>query len=263
MNRTRVAFFDVDGTLTTAPSMFRLLAYYLAAMGHPPRAYQERMRELKAMAALGCSREATNRAYFTHLAGVDAGVLTRVAQEWYAAELATGGFYHEPAVAELRRHRERGDHVVLVSGSFPAPLRPIAADLGVDEVWCTEPEIVRGRHTGELAGPPMIGRAKADAVMNVLLRLGATRADCVAYGDHISDLPLLEAAGSAVVVGGDRRLRTSARIHGWPLLPGTPPAPEPPLPPSRTGAGVSSPTPFCHPAHPFHPSARYEMPESA
>ncbi|MEU6598850.1 HAD family hydrolase [Streptomyces flaveolus] len=266
MNRTRLAFFDVDGTLTTSGSMFRLLAFYLAAMGHPPRVYEERRRELKAMAAIGCPREATNRAYFSGLQGVDAAVLAGVADAWFAAELSTGGYYHEPALAALRRHQEQGDHVVLVSGSFPAPLRPIAADLGVEEVWCTEPDILHGRYTGDLKGPPMIGAAKAEAVRTVLARHGVAPGDCVAYGDHISDLPMFKAVGSAVVVGGDERLRTSARAHGWPLLPGTLPPPALPLP--RTGPGTAGartrPT-FNSPCTPFAstPPARYEMPETA
>ncbi|MEU1007004.1 HAD family hydrolase [Streptomyces sp. NPDC005890] len=265
MNRTRVAFFDVDGTLTTSGSMFRLLAYYLAAMGRPPRVYEERRRELKAMAAIGCPREATNRAYFAGLQGVDAAVLDGVADRWFAAELSTGGYYHPPALAALRAHQERGDHVVIVSGSFPAPLRPIAADLGVEEVWCTQPELAHGRYTGELTGPPMIGAAKAEAVAHVLARRGAEPADCVAYGDHISDLPMLKAVGSAVVVGGDERLRTSARVHGWPLLPGTLPPPELPLPRTPDASASRTRPTFNSPYSSFAQSstARYEMPETA
>ncbi|WP_419992833.1 HAD family hydrolase [Streptomyces boninensis] len=227
----RLAFFDVDGTLTTSSSMFRLLAYYLDATGRPRRDYEELMLQLKAMFAMGCSREATNRAYFASLQGLDADLMSLVAGEWFTAETATGHYYHEPATAELRRHQQRGDHVVLVSGSFPAPISLVAADLGVDEVWCTEPQIVHGRYTGDLKGPPMIGRAKADAVLKATSRQGSDPSRCIAYGDHASDLPMLQAVGSAVVVGGDAGLRSVARARGWRQLPGVLPAPEPaPLP---------------------------------
>ncbi|WP_328916079.1 MULTISPECIES: HAD family hydrolase [unclassified Streptomyces] len=231
MNRTRVAFFDVDGTLTTSASMFRFLRYYLAATGRPPREYEEQRQLLKAMTALGCSRETTNRAYYAQLAGAPAGLVAALAGQWFAAELSTRGFYHEPALAALRRHRADGDHTVLVSGSFPAPLHLIAADLGVDEVWCSEPEVTHGRYTGRLTGPPMIGDAKADAVRGVAAERGAALDSCVSYGDHISDLPMLKTTGSAVVVGGDATLRAMARMHGWRQLPGVlPPPPALPLP---------------------------------
>ncbi|MFI8518803.1 HAD family hydrolase [Streptomyces sp. NPDC085481] len=271
-NPTRAAFFDVDGTLTTSVGMFRFLAFYLAAMGRPRREFDERVRELKAMAAVGCARETTNRAYFAHLQGLDAGVVADVARSWFAAELATGGYYHAPAVAALRRHQERGDHVVLVSGSFPALLDPVAADLGVDDVRCTRPAISQGRYTGELDGPPMIGAAKSDAVMHVAIRGGLDPEDCAAYGDHVSDLPMLRAVGKAYVVGGDAGLRSSARVHGWRLLPGPPPAPEPPIPFSPSGYRVparprlpSHPRPLStrRPENSPYTSARYEIPEGA
>ncbi|MEV1026092.1 HAD-IB family hydrolase [Streptomyces sp. NPDC050264] len=261
MRRAKVAFFDVDHTLTTSGSMSRLLAYYHAALGHPRRYVDDRMCELKAMSALGCPRETVNRAYYAGLEGLDTAVMTAMARAWFDAELSTGGFYHEPAVAELRRHRRQGAHVVLVSGSFPAPLRLIAEDLGADETRCTVPRTERGRYTGALDGPPMIGIAKADAALKILLERGVDARESIAYGDHISDLPLLKAAGSAVVVGGDDRLRALARTYGWPLLPGTAPAPDLRLPAWSAGATVR-PAPGRTPPS-FLTSALYDMSESA
>lgn len=260
MRRVKVAFFDVDHTLTTSGSMSRLLAYYHAALGHPRRNFDDRMCELKAMTALGCPRETVDRAYYAGLEGLDAAVMTAIARAWFDAELSTGGFYHEPALAELRRHRTQGVHVVLVSGSFPAPLRPIAEDLGADEIRCTVPRIEQGRYTGALEGPPVIGTAKADAAVKILIEGDTDARDSIAYGSHISDLPLLKAAGSAVVVGGNDRLRTLARAHGWPLLPGTPPAPDLRLP-----AWSSRATPWTVPGRTAQPftSSPYDMSESA
>jgi HAD superfamily hydrolase (TIGR01490 family) len=245
MNHTRVAFFDVDGTLTTSPSMFRFLRFYLAWLGRPPHEYDERYRSVATLTVRGLSREESNRAYFTHLAGAEAATVSRVAEQWYRAELGTGGLYHEPALAALHRHQRDGDHVVLVSGALPACLRPIAADLGVDEVWCAEPEIVRGHYTGALRSPPMIGAAKAAAVASVIARRRTTSSACVAYGDHSSDLPMLVATGSAVVVGGDGALRAAARAEGWRVLPGTPSPPALPLPLPREEHDMS-PIPAHH-----------------
>jgi HAD superfamily hydrolase (TIGR01490 family) len=238
----RIAFFDVDGTLTTCPTMFRFLRFYLASLGRPPHEYDERRRTLREMTERGCSREESNRAYFAGLAGADAATVAHCAEEWYRTELDTGGLYHEPVLAALRRHRKDGDHVVLVSGSLPACLHLIAADLGVDDVWCAELEIVRSRYTGALTTPPMIGVAKAAAVKRVIARRRTTRAACVAYGDHVSDLPMLAATGSAVV-DGDRSMRAAARANGWRLLPATPPPPELTLPPRRAEQGGTSPVP--------------------
>ena len=41
--------------------------------------------------------------------------------------------------------------------------------------------------------------------------------DAVFYSDSITDLPLLEHVGTAVVVNPDARLRRVARARGWPI----------------------------------------------
>ncbi|WP_415950006.1 HAD family hydrolase [Streptomyces sp. KLOTTS4A1] len=222
MKHTRIAFFDVDGTLTTDTTLFRFLRYYLAAHGHAPHVYEQRRQRLKAMTDIGVPREETNRAYFENFKGASAPVVTRLAREWFATELRHGGFLNPHALAALRRHQRDGDPVVLVSGSFPACLEPVAAYLGADETWCTPPEITHGRYTGRLIRPPMIGEAKATAVRLIAGAYRTTPSHCISYGDHISDVPMLGLTGSAVVVGGDEELRSLARSRSWLLLPGAP-----------------------------------------
>jgi hypothetical protein len=43
-------------------------------------------------------------------------------------------------------------------------------------------------------------------------------ADCRAYSDSITDLPLLEAVGHPTAVNPDRALRRIAEERGWPIL---------------------------------------------
>ncbi|MFD7166871.1 HAD family hydrolase [Streptomyces violascens] len=232
MRHTRIAFFDVDGTLTTDTTLFRFLRYYLAALGHAPHVYEQRRQRLKAMTDIGVPREETNRAYFENFKGSSAPTVTRLAREWFAAELRQGGFLNDHALAALRRHQANGDPVVLVSGSFPACLEPVAAHLGADETWCTPPEITHGHYTGRLIRPPMIGEAKAEAVLMVASAYRTTPSHCTAYGDHLSDVPMLSLTGSATVVGGDKDLRDLARSRSWQLLPGAPSTPACPGPPT-------------------------------
>ncbi|MEU2384254.1 HAD-IB family hydrolase [Streptomyces sp. NPDC012461] len=233
------AFFDVDGTLTTGTTLFRFLRYRFAAEGRPPQDYTQERQRLRAMTEAGVSRTHTNRAYFASYAHLNASYVAELAEEWFSAELETGGFLHDVAVTELRRHQAAGEPVVLVSGSFPALLAPLARLLGVDAVLATEPGIVLGHYTGD-AALPMIGAAKADAVRSWAAGRGIDLSAATAYGDHVSDLPLLRATGRGVVVGGDRELRALAAREGRRLLPGPPPAPPQPLPASRWPARTTS-----------------------
>ncbi|WP_086662134.1 HAD family hydrolase [Lentzea kentuckyensis] len=212
----RAAFFDVDGTVTTRTTMFRFLEFLCARRGRP-EVYREARQRLRDMTAAGLPRERTNRAYFTNLQDLVAGHVDQVAAEWFAAELAEDGLFRPPVLDVIAEHRRAGDLVVLVSGSFPACLLPVARHVGADVVLCSMPEISAGRYTGRV-GQPMIGAEKALAVQEFAALYGVSLAASAAYGDHLSDSDLLAAVGRPVVVGDDQALVSHAREHGWELF---------------------------------------------
>ncbi|GHG99354.1 HAD family hydrolase [Streptomyces rubradiris] len=235
--RRAAAFFDVDGTVTNVTCMFRFLEYRLAAEGHPPSVYRHERQRLKAMTAAGVPRTETNRASFASYAGADVRAVARLAEDWFRAELRSGPFFNEHVVDALRRHQREGHLVVLVSGSFRACLAPVARHLGADIVVCSEPETADGRYTGRVTAP-MIGVAKAEAVRALAARGALDLAASTAYGDHVSDLPLLRLTGRAVVVGDDPVMRELARLNGWPRWPRTPADPGVPTAAPPPGSGV-------------------------
>lgn len=211
-----VALFDVDGTLIRGTSLFRFLEYRMAAEGRPAADYHRERGRLAGLTAGGAARAVTNREYFASYRGLAVGKVAELGRDWFAAERAQGSFFHSEAVRALFRHRSRGHLVVLVSGSFAPCLTPVAEALGVETVLCTEPEISDGRFTGEVAAP-MIGERKAAAIAGLL---GAAEVgELWAYGDHPSDLPMLETASAPVVVGDDPRLADVATARGWRKLP--------------------------------------------
>jgi phosphoserine phosphatase len=98
-------------------------------------------------------------------------------------------------------------------------LSPIAARLGVRHILATIMEVVDGSYTGRIFPPQTIGRGKAEAIAGFLERAGVSPSCCHAYGDDISDLPMLSAVGWPVVVRGDNRaLEELALNRGWPVL---------------------------------------------
>ena len=210
----RAAFFDVDETLVVVKSMFRFLAFHLDARGLPPSAYDTARDELLTMAAAGVPRAESNRFYYRNYAGQDVAEVAAQGRAWFAAELAAGGLFVPAVVDALAAHRAAGDLVVLVSGSFAPCIDPIAAHVGADVVQCTRPEIGDGVYTGAVARP-VIGDAKGDAVRDVLAASGIPAQACSAYGDHVSDLPMLEAVGDPVAVGDDPVLRRMSAERGW------------------------------------------------
>jgi HAD superfamily hydrolase (TIGR01490 family) len=208
------AFFDVDETLITVISMFRFLAHDLAARGEPPPAYEGAMARLAALKAAGLPREETNRAFYRNFAGRRAADLAASGSAWFEGELARGGLFRAPVLDALRAHARRGDLTVLVSGSFPPCLEPVRRYAGADLLVCSRPQVAAGRYTGVLT-EPVIGAEKARALRRIAATHGICLAGSTAYGDHTSDLPLLEAVGHPVVVGEDPALGRIADQRGW------------------------------------------------
>jgi HAD superfamily hydrolase (TIGR01490 family) len=216
----RAAFFDVDGTLIAGIGIFRFVRYYLAESGHGPEVYELHRNHLRELREAGAPREATNRAHYEIYKGAVERGVAACARRWFAAESKT--IFNPAVLKAARAHRAAGDHVVLVSGSFPALLAPIAERVDAAHVLCTEPAVEAGVYTGELVdGPsqPMIGEAKATAIRSLAADASLDLATSTAYGDHESDLPMLRTVGTAVVVGDE--LARTAREAGWRRLPGT------------------------------------------
>jgi len=164
--------------------------------------------------------EVLNRRYYAHFAGRSVAAVTACAIAWYDyVERTMPGLYYPAVVAELERHQQAGTEPVFVSGSFQALLAPVAVKLGVGHILATTlEETSDGRYTGVILPPQTIGSGKAEAVRRFLTERGGIAADCYAYGDDISDAPMLDAVGYPTAVLGGRGLQAHAEAKGWRVL---------------------------------------------
>jgi HAD superfamily hydrolase (TIGR01490 family) len=117
----------------------------------------------------------------------------------------------------IAEHRAAGDEVVVLSASGLEVVEPIAALVGADRCQATRMAIRNGRYTGEIE-LYLYGERKAQAARDIAAARGYRLADCRAYSDSITDLPLLEAVGHPTAVNPDRALRRVAEERGWPIL---------------------------------------------
>ena len=121
------------------------------------------------------------------------------------------------ATALIAEHRAAGDEVVVLSASGLEVVEPIAALVGADRCIATRMSVRHGRYTGEIEYY-CYGEQKARAAREIARDRGYRLADCRAYSDSITDLPLLEAVGHPTAVNPDRVLRREAERRGWPIL---------------------------------------------
>ena len=117
----------------------------------------------------------------------------------------------------IEAHRAAGREVVIVSSSGEEVVGPIGVMLGVDRVIATRMVIEDGAYTGDIAFYAY-GENKASAIRELAANAGYDLAECYAYSDSITDLPMLEVVGHPTAVNPDRALRKESVSRGWPVL---------------------------------------------
>ncbi|MFP4438369.1 MAG: HAD family hydrolase [Chloroflexaceae bacterium] len=220
----RFAFFDVDETLIRIKSMFSFKEFFQRHYADGTEAarieqYQQFIRRIEDYQRRGMRREFINRAYYESYQGQEPERIRTCARAWFSqirAEISD--LYVTQTRGRLHAHQARGEEPVLVSGSSVEILAPVAEELGVQHVLATRLEVKNGRYTGRILLPQMIGDGKRIAVMNFMETHGASPQECFAYGDHPSDLPLLEAVGNPRIVGEDARMLAVAVERGWEVV---------------------------------------------
>ncbi len=217
VNREYV-FFDVDDTLIAVKSMlsFQTFWYHQTGDEQGREAYEQDLRE---HLHPGASWEFLNRLYYRHFSGRRPRDVAEMGRAWFH-KVRNGAepFYHSRPLAELRAHQQAGREVVFVSGSFPALLDPIAEELEVRYVLSTRLEVRDGLYTGDIVPPQTIGSGKVNALEEFLRVQGGAPERCYAYGDDVSDFPMLRAVGQPTVVSGGRELEAKARAMGWRVI---------------------------------------------
>jgi len=118
----------------------------------------------------------------------------------------------------LSMHGSKGDARVILSASPTEIVGPLADRLGLEYGIGTTASRVNGIYSGTLDGPFCYREGKAEILAAMATEHGWDLAECWAYSDSASDLPMLEAVGHPVAVGPDQELREIAGQRGWPIV---------------------------------------------
>lgn len=218
MTRRSAAFFDLDKTLISRSST---LAFSRSFYRHGLISRTAMIRGALAQAVF--SRAGADHERMERIRS-RASELCRGWQAEQVSEIVRADLdqiivphLYDEARALVSGHRAAGRDVIVVSASGHEVVDPIAALLGADTVIATRMVITDGRYTGDVAFYAY-GEAKAARMRELAGGRGYRLADCYAYSDSITDLPMLEAVGHPTAVNPDRALRRAAAARGWPVL---------------------------------------------
>lgn len=212
------AFFDLDRTLISGSSAFDIAlaarkAGYLrttqlardavSALAFKLRGASDDKSDAVRQRILG----AVTGMRQDDLVGLNAGVLPKLLDR-----------IRPEARRLLDLHRHAGRATYIVSASPVEIVEPLAKTLGMTAGIGTRSTVVDGVYTGELDGPFCYGPGKVEAIEELARWDGLDLAQCYAYSDSASDLPMLQAVGHPVAVNPDAALERYAVANGWPIV---------------------------------------------
>lgn len=194
--RSGLAAFDFDGTITERDT---LLGFLVAVGGR--RAVGRALLRHSASLARGMSDDvardaAKERVLGDILRGRTDEELIAVGER-YAALLPAR--YRQSTIERLRWHQGESHRTAIVSASLVYYLRPVAAELGIDDVIGVEMHLdAAGRLSGALAGPNVRADEKATRLRHLI---GDGAVELWAYGNSSGDDALLAISDHPTWVG--------------------------------------------------------------
>jgi len=209
------AFFDLDQTL---------LAGFSATAFFQQRIFSGRMapRDI-GEALLGTLSFAVGRTGFSGLMstttaayrGLAESVLEEVGEEVFEKHLATQIYPESRALVEA--HHEMGHTVAIISSATRYQAEPLANDMGIEHVVCTQLDVKDGVFTGNVIRPTCYGEGKASAGRKLAEEHGLDLEQSYFYTDSHEDLPLLEVVGKPRPINPNRQLAQIAKERRWPV----------------------------------------------
>jgi HAD superfamily hydrolase (TIGR01490 family) len=118
----------------------------------------------------------------------------------------------------LKKHKDQGDYLLIITATNLFVTEPIAAELGVDHIIATEAEQINGEYTGKVSGIPSFQDGKVTRLASWLDQTGQTLTDSYFYSDSHNDLPLLKQVDYPVAVDADETLTAFAKAQNWPII---------------------------------------------
>jgi len=140
--------------------------------------------------------------------GTTRAEIDALARSFVGDKIARGCF--RDALAAIRRHRDAGHYLVLMSASVDFYVPEFGRQLGFDHVISTEVRWEGDRLDGTLISANRRGEEKARCVRTLL----AEHRESFAYGNSASDLPHLLLVRHGLLVNGNVSARRAAVAHG-------------------------------------------------
>lgn len=212
------AMFDIDGTLIRW-QLFHAIVHHLGTEGYILRGTHEKIRA----ARMVWKNRVTDHGFHDYeqtLVDAYLAVLRDISVEDYlrivddvVAEYKDQTFTHTRD--RLRELKEQNYLLFAISGSQSEAVERIAQYHGFDAAIGCEFERAGDQFTGNFTTPIFDKKAVLDRLVE---QYGATYEQSYAFGDSMSDAPILAAVTHPVAFNPDQKLFAEAKKQHWPVV---------------------------------------------
>lgn len=211
------AFFDFDDTLAKGDSILPYLIYCIKRGLAPKRQLVKAAFAFLHWKLKPSTGRAAKETTLSFIKGRTVEEMDRIAHDFFLEVQSKAIF--SSCLKEINDLRNRNVRIVVVSASSDVYMRALPHFLRVQDVICTECEVVDGRYTGKV-GKNCKGEEKVRRIQQWLEAQGLAidRERSSGYGDSPSDAPMLLLTGTPVLVNPKKKLRAripDGRVVHW------------------------------------------------
>jgi len=124
---------------------------------------------------------------------------------------------YPPAIQKLQEAKKSGHFTVILSSSPDFLVKLIANRLNVD-AWAATSFLVDNNDNFWKISNVMHGECKSRYMHSLSKKLAISIGNFIAYSDSYLDLPFLKAAGRAVGVNPDKKLKSICKKNQWEII---------------------------------------------
>ncbi|HSU01283.1 MAG TPA: HAD-IB family hydrolase, partial [Nocardioides sp.] len=195
------AFFDLDGTLVAGYTAATFYGDRLRGRDVSPAEFL-RTVVTAVDGELGGDPTRIAHVAFSAMRGESEEAFADLGERLFRSKIA--GTIRRESRALVLAHQRAGHTVAVASAATKYQIAPVARDLGVEHLVCTQLVVEDGQFTGATDGPMLWGRHKASGVRAFAREHGVDLAESYAYGNGYEDVAFLSSVGHPTALNPHR-----------------------------------------------------------
>lgn len=202
----KIALFDFCDTMINFQSADKYVRYVKAHVLNDAgmrfaeilRGFLVKTRLMRALQLFCREGYINKKMLLSQLKGLSEQEMTALAEKFYREIIRPN--YIAEVIAEIRRLKQKGYRLFIVSGGYDVYLKYVAEEFGFKDCIATRLDFQYGKFTGRYKGDDCMNDNKVSLLKEYFGRESLRDCESVAYSDSKSDIPLLKFCRRGVVV---------------------------------------------------------------